>query len=77
VTAYSGLELLATAVLMLDENLHVTYANPAAETLFAQGRSHLVGIAFGKALPGNEEFGQRLAQSLDADAGFNDNDLLQ
>jgi two-component system, NtrC family, nitrogen regulation sensor histidine kinase GlnL len=76
VTAYSGLELLATAVLLLDENLHVTYANPAAETLFAQGRSHLVGIAFSKALPGNDEFGQRLAQSLDADAGFNDNDLL-
>ena len=75
-TSYSGLELLATAVLMLDENLHVTYANPAAETLFAQGRSHLVGIAFAKALPGNEEFGQRLVQSLDADAGFNDNDLL-
>jgi two-component system nitrogen regulation sensor histidine kinase GlnL len=76
VTAYSGLELLSTAVLMLDESLHVTYANPAAETLFAQGRSHLVGIALDKALPGNEDFVQRLVQSRDADAGFNDNDLL-
>jgi two-component system nitrogen regulation sensor histidine kinase GlnL len=76
VTAYSGLELLSTAVLMLDENLHVTYANPAAETLFAQGRSHLMDIALDKALPGNDEFVQRLIQSRDADAGFNDNDLL-
>jgi len=75
-SSYNGLELLSTAVLMLDESLYVTYANPAAETLFAQGRSHLIGIAIDKALPGNEEFVQRLTQSLDAEAGFNDNDLL-
>ncbi len=75
-TAYTGLELLSTAVLMLDENLHVTHANPAAETLFAQGRTHLVGIAFERALPGNDDFVARLTQALEADAGFNDNDLL-
>jgi two-component system nitrogen regulation sensor histidine kinase GlnL len=76
VTPYNGLELLNTAVLMLDENLHVTHANPAAETLFAQGRTHLVGIAFDRALPGNDDFVARLTQALEADAGFNDNDLL-
>jgi two-component system nitrogen regulation sensor histidine kinase GlnL len=76
VTAYPGLELLSTAVLLLDESLHVTHANPAAETLFAQGRRHLVGIAFDKALPGNDDFVSRLTQALDAEAGFNDNDLL-
>jgi two-component system nitrogen regulation sensor histidine kinase GlnL len=75
-SSYNGLELLSTAVLMLDESLHVTYANPAAETLFAHGRSHLIGNAFDKVLPGNDEFVQRLVQSLDAEAGFNDNDLL-
>jgi two-component system nitrogen regulation sensor histidine kinase GlnL len=71
-----GLDLLTTAVLLLDEDLVVKYANPAAETLFAQGRSHLVGRGFGEALPGNDEFVQRLHQALDAEAGFNDNDLL-
>jgi two-component system nitrogen regulation sensor histidine kinase GlnL len=71
-----GLDLLNTAVLLLDEDLCVTYANPAAEMLFAQGRSHLMGRSFGEALPGNEEFVQRLHQSLDAESGFNDNDLL-
>jgi two-component system nitrogen regulation sensor histidine kinase GlnL len=75
-SSYNGLELLSTAVLMLDESLHVTYANPAAETLFAQGRNHLIGIAFDRALPGNDDFVQRLSQALDAEAGFNDNDLL-
>jgi len=71
-----GLDLLNTAVLLLDEALCVTYANPAAETLFAQGRSHLVGRALDEALPGNDGFVQRLHQALDAEAGFNDNDLL-
>jgi two-component system nitrogen regulation sensor histidine kinase GlnL len=76
VNAFAGLELLTTAVLLLDEELLVTHANPAAETLFAQGRSHLVGAPFTRALPGNEDFVERLAQSLATDAGFNDNDLL-
>jgi two-component system nitrogen regulation sensor histidine kinase GlnL len=76
VTAYAGIELLSTAVLMLDERLTVTYANPAAETLFAKGHNHLVGVAFGRALPNNDEFEQRLTQALEAELGFNDNDLL-
>jgi len=76
VTPYTGLELLNTAVLMLDEGLHVTYANPAAETLFAQARKQMIGVPFDTALPNNEEFVDRLAQSLESQAGFNDNDLL-
>jgi two-component system nitrogen regulation sensor histidine kinase GlnL len=75
VTPHAGLELLSTAVLMLDESFHVTYANPAAETLLAHGRKHLLGVTLDKALPGNEGFLQRLKQSLDGDAGFNENDL--
>ena len=75
-TPYNGLELLNTAVLLLDESLNVTYANPAAETLFAQARKQLVGVPFDTALPHNEEFVDRLAHALEAQAGFNDNDLL-
>ena len=61
---------------MLDETLQVIYANPAAETLFAQGRMHLVGVPFERALPNNEEFAQRLAHAIETEVGFNDNDLL-
>ncbi|HET7732163.1 MAG TPA: nitrogen regulation protein NR(II) [Usitatibacter sp.] len=75
-TAYAGIELLSTAVLMLDDELQVTYANPAAETLFAQGRSQMVGLPLARALPGNDDFVARLEQALHAEAGFNDNDLL-
>jgi len=73
--AFAGLELLTTAVLLLDEDLRVTYANPAAETLFAQGLRHLIGATLDRALPGNEAFFQRLAQSIESDAGFNENEL--
>jgi two-component system nitrogen regulation sensor histidine kinase GlnL len=42
-SAYSGLELLATAVLLLDRGGNVVFANPAAENLFELSRKKLVG----------------------------------
>jgi two-component system nitrogen regulation sensor histidine kinase GlnL len=44
---YPGLELVSAAVLMLDEDRLVRYANPAAENLFELSRSRLVGSAIG------------------------------
>ncbi len=41
--AYRGLELLATAVVLLDQALSICYANPAAENLFELSRRQLVG----------------------------------
>ncbi|HEX4779912.1 MAG TPA: histidine kinase dimerization/phospho-acceptor domain-containing protein, partial [Usitatibacter sp.] len=75
VNPLAGLELLSTAVLLLDESLHVTYANPAAETLLAHGRKHLIGAQLEKALPGNHELIERLAQSIASDGGFNEHDV--
>jgi len=76
VTSYPGLELLSAAVVMLDERLQVIFANPAAETLLAHGRKHLLGVPFDKALPDNDAFAARLRHALDAQTGFNDNDLV-
>ena len=45
--AYPGLELLATAVLMLDDERIIRYANPAAENLFELSRARLNGIPIG------------------------------
>ena len=44
--AYSGLELLATAVVALDRSYVVRYANPAAEDLLDAGAKSLVGQPF-------------------------------
>ena len=44
--SFSGLELLATAVVALDERFVVRYANPAAENLLATGAKSLLGQPF-------------------------------
>ena len=44
--AFSGLELLATAVLVLDAQQIVRYANPAAENLLGAGAKSLIGQPF-------------------------------
>jgi len=46
VSAFSGLDLLATAVVALDDAFIVRYANPAAENLFATGAKSLIGQPF-------------------------------
>jgi two-component system, NtrC family, nitrogen regulation sensor histidine kinase GlnL len=46
VVSFSGLELLATAVVALDERFVVRYANPAAENLLAMGAKSLIGQPF-------------------------------
>ncbi len=44
--SFSGLDLLATAVVALDEDFVVRYANPAAENLLATGAKTLTGQPF-------------------------------
>jgi len=46
VASFPGLELLPTAVVALDDELVVRYANPAAESLLATGAKSLIGQAF-------------------------------
>jgi two-component system, NtrC family, nitrogen regulation sensor histidine kinase GlnL len=46
VAAFAGLEMLATAVVALDDALVVRYANPAAESLLATGAKTLLGQPF-------------------------------
>jgi two-component system nitrogen regulation sensor histidine kinase GlnL len=41
-----GLEFLATAVVVLDEELAIAYANPAAESLLDAGAKSLLGLPF-------------------------------
>jgi two-component system, NtrC family, nitrogen regulation sensor histidine kinase GlnL len=46
VGSFSGLDLLPTAVVALDDELMVCYANPAAESLLATGAKTLIGQQF-------------------------------
>jgi len=62
--SFSGLELLATAVVALDEALVIRYANPAAENLLETGARSLVGQPFLGILAEGEELRSRLAEAL-------------
>ena len=42
--SFSGLDALATAVVLLDMNLVVRYVNPAAENLFALSAKNIIGM---------------------------------
>jgi len=42
-SSFSGLDLLATSVILVDDELRVIYANPAAEDLFAFSLKSVVG----------------------------------
>ena len=76
-SSYRGLELLSTAVLLLDERLHVTYANPAAETLFAHGTQAPCRRArSARRCPATRSSSSASRTRSTAEAGFNDNDLM-
>jgi two-component system, NtrC family, nitrogen regulation sensor histidine kinase GlnL len=46
VLSFAGLDLLATAVVVLDDEFVVRYANPAAENLLTTGAKSLIGQPF-------------------------------
>jgi len=61
---FAGLELLATAVVALDEHFVVGYANPAAENLLATGAKSLLGQPFLHLFAERAELERALAEAL-------------
>jgi two-component system, NtrC family, nitrogen regulation sensor histidine kinase GlnL len=63
VASFPGLELLATAVVALDDDLVVRYANPAAESLLATGARSLIGQPFLLLFSEQEDLGRTLSEA--------------
>ena len=75
---YAGLDLLSTAVIILDRTFTVKYANPAAETMFAFSQKNALGQPCARlfsAHVGNAAFFAMLNQVVKHDAGFSENEL--
>jgi two-component system nitrogen regulation sensor histidine kinase GlnL len=63
VVSFSGLELLATAVVALDERFVVRYANPAAESLLDAGAKSLIGQPFLQLFVERHELAKSLSEA--------------
>ena len=48
---FAGLEHLATAIILLDEQCHVVYINPGAEVIFAFSAKQITGLAISEVFP--------------------------
>ncbi|MGB7540418.1 MAG: nitrogen regulation protein NR(II) [Burkholderiales bacterium] len=73
---FSGLDLLATAVVQLDDDLRVRYANPAAETLFTVSRKSILGQPFPGLFTDPGPLESLLRQAIREERGFADQDLI-
>jgi two-component system nitrogen regulation sensor histidine kinase GlnL len=74
--AFSGLDLLATAVALLDGELRVKYVNPAAETLFAVSYKGLLDQPFSALFAESGPLDGLLRQAIREERGFADQDLI-
>ena len=75
---YAGLDLLTTAVIILDHSYALKYANPAAETMFAFSHKSALGQPCARlfsAHSGNAALFAMLDQVVNNDAGFSENEL--
>lgn len=72
---FAGLDLLSTAVLILDREFVLMYANAAAENLFAFSQRSATGHALHRMLPGNAALFQKLEQVVATGTGFNENEM--
>ncbi|HEV2608147.1 MAG TPA: PAS domain-containing protein, partial [Xanthomonadaceae bacterium] len=73
--AYPGLELLATAVVLLADELGICYANPAAENLFELSRRQLVGHSAGSVFGEAPALFQAIDKALASGASYTEQEL--
>ncbi len=74
-SALAGLELLATAVILLDRARRVTYANPAAENLFELSRRQLVGHAIEEIFTDAANLTAAIGKSTETGASYTEQEL--
>ncbi len=76
---YAGMDLLSTAVVIINRSFVLMHANPAAEDLFAFSLKSAAGQPFARLFStghaGNHALFSMLDQVVRNDAGFNENEL--
>lgn len=75
-SSFPGLDMLVTAVLLLDERLAVRYANPAALDLFALGSRALVGRTLREVFQDNDVLSGAVDYARFRHGSYTEHDLL-
>jgi len=73
---YAGLDLLATAVFVLDDDLHIQFINTAAENLFETSRKSVSQRPVQAVLPGTESLVEMSRAALASDMSFVEHEWL-
>ena len=74
-SGFAGLELLATAVVIVDHELRINYVNPATESLFGISGRLLRGQKFSDVFNNAQAFETKLERALAEERGFWDQSL--
>jgi two-component system, NtrC family, nitrogen regulation sensor histidine kinase GlnL len=74
-SALIGLELLATAVMLVDESEIVRYMNPAAENLFGLSIRNVEGMPLEAAFDGSSVLGIAMGYARDNNCSYTEHDL--
>ncbi len=72
---FVGLEHLTTAVLLLDDGLHVQYLNPAAENLFALSINHVIGLSLDAIFSDSNALNHAMQQALSHNSSYTEHEI--
>ena len=75
-SSFSGLEHLATAVILLDGARHVVYANPGAEGLFAFSAKQIIGMPVEQVFPNCEILSSAIENALKTGSPFREHEFF-
>lgn len=73
--SFTGLEHLATAVLLLDQEMRVAHVNPSAENLFKLSRKHVVGMPLQQVFGEAETLLKAVEAALLTHASFTEHEI--
>jgi two-component system nitrogen regulation sensor histidine kinase GlnL len=73
--AYAGLELLSTAVVVLDVSRRIVYVNPAAENLFELSTKQLVGQPLADAFSDSVALVAAIGKAVESGASYTEQEL--
>jgi len=75
-TSFSGLEHLATAVILLNKSRSVIYANPGAEVVFALSAKQISGLPLSQVFPGCEILHAAVEDAIENHSPFREHEFI-